>query len=206
MPPKAKPQLICSAAASAAHLDHGVAHRRAHRGGGVVPVRRGEPSPDTGSSAEHQPPLRPLAPNPATCASTTSDASDGSASQQVVRGPQPGEPGADDRDVGLGVAVERVRRGSAASSWSNQSERGARQRRAHASVSTPRRICSISSNSAWPQISGGASWMTGSPRSSARQYRPASNRALDRKPRSRRSDSSSLKVSLVALSLTSSMP
>jgi hypothetical protein len=41
--------------------------------------------------------------------------------------------------------------------------------RAQASVSTLRRICSISSNSAWPQISGGASWMTGSPRSSARQ-------------------------------------
>ena len=35
--------------------------------------------------------------------------------------------------------------------------------------STWRRICSISSNSAWPQISGGATWTTGSPRSSARQ-------------------------------------
>ena len=58
----------------------------------------------------------------------------------------------------------------------------------------------------WPTISGGASWMTGSPRSSARQYRPASNSALDRKPRSSRSDSSSSNVSLVALSLTSSMP
>ena len=44
-----------------------------------------------------------------------------------------------------------------------------RQSRDHASVSTERRICSISSNCDWPQISGGASWMTGSPRSSARQ-------------------------------------
>ena len=43
------------------------------------------------------------------------------------------------------------------------------QIRDQASVSTERRICSISSKWAWPQISGGASWTTGSPRSSARQ-------------------------------------
>ena len=43
------------------------------------------------------------------------------------------------------------------------------QIRAQASVRTCGRICSISSNSAWPQISGGATWTTGSPRSSARQ-------------------------------------
>jgi len=30
------------------------------------------------------------------------------------------------------------------------------------------------SNSAWPLISGGASWTTGSPLSSTRQYSPAS--------------------------------
>ena len=35
--------------------------------------------------------------------------------------------------------------------------------------STTRRICSISSKWDWSQISGGASWTTGSPRSSARQ-------------------------------------
>ena len=40
--------------------------------------------------------------------------------------------------------------------------------------------------------------MTGSPRSSARQYRPASNSALDRYPRSSRSASSPLNVSFVA--------
>ena len=44
-----------------------------------------------------------------------------------------------------------------------------RHSRFHASVSTERRIDSISSNSFWPQISGGASCTTGSPRSSARQ-------------------------------------
>jgi hypothetical protein len=48
------------------------------------------------------------------------------------------------------------------------------------SVSTERRICSIWPNSGWPIVSGGASWITGSPRSSARQYRPASNRAVER--------------------------
>ena len=42
---------------------------------------------------------------------------------------------------------------------------------------------SMASNSVWPLISGGASWTTGSPRSSARQYRPASNSAGVRKPR-----------------------
>jgi hypothetical protein len=81
-----------------------------------------------------------------------------------------------------------------------------RQIRAHASVSTARRICSISLKCSWPQISGGDSWITGSPRSSARQTSPASNRACDRKPRSSRSDSSSVNVSRVALSRTSSMP
>ena len=44
-----------------------------------------------------------------------------------------------------------------------------RQINAQARVSTSRRIDSIASNSGCPQISGGASWMTGSPRSSARQ-------------------------------------
>src|SRR5258707_219797 len=71
-----------------------------------------------------------------------------------------------------------------------------------ASVSTLRRICSISSKCSWVQVSGGESWITGSPRSSARQISPASNSACDRKPRSRRSDSSSSNVSRVVLSLT----
>src|SRR5207253_8646182 len=83
---------------------------------------------------------------------------------------------------------------------------GSGQSRSVARDSTSRSFCSISSKCCWSQISGGASWTTGSPRSSARQYSPASNSALDRNPRSSRSDSSSSKVSLVALSLTSSMP
>ena len=75
-----------------------------------------------------------------------------------------------------------------------------------APVSTERSRCSMSSNSGWPMVSGGASWTTGSPRSSARQYRPASKSALDRKPRSIDSDSASVKVYRVTLSLTSSIP
>ena len=43
------------------------------------------------------------------------------------------------------------------------------QRSEPALSSTTRRICSISSKCSWSQISGGESWMTGSPRSSARQ-------------------------------------
>jgi hypothetical protein len=62
------------------------------------------------------------------------------------------------------------------------------------------------SNSSGPQVSGGASCTTGSPRSSARQISPASYRAPDRKPRNSRSASSSSKVSLVSLSLTNSIP
>jgi hypothetical protein len=63
----------------------------------------------------------------------------------------------------------------AASPWVGQDRvppfphRGARQMCDQASARTARRICSISSNSDCPQISGGASWTTGSPRSSARQ-------------------------------------
>ena len=48
--------------------------------------------------------------------------------------------------------------------------------RSPASASTSPRIPTISSNSAWPATSGGEIWITGSPRSSARQIRPRSNR------------------------------
>ena len=62
---------------------------------------------DVGNSAEHQPPLRPEAPNPATSASSTTIRSAGSACDEVVRRPEPGVAGADDRDVRLDVTVER---------------------------------------------------------------------------------------------------
>ena len=52
--------------------------------------------------------------------------------------------------------------------------------RLHASDSTVRNVVSIWSNCSGPHIRGGASWMTGSPRSSARQISPDSNSAPDR--------------------------
>ncbi|COX52467.1 Uncharacterised protein [Mycobacterium tuberculosis] len=73
------------------------------------------------------------------------------------------------------------------------------------SVSTLRSMVSMVSNSGCPLISGGATWTTGSPRSSVRQYSPASKSAADTWPSSR-ARSSSVKVCLVAWSLTSSMP
>ena len=109
------------------------------------------------------------------------------------------------------VSPSRAARGSRASapSESCQNDRPVSSRSEprprlgqHASAGCPR----SRRTRARPMVSGGASCTTGSPRSSARQYSPASNSAFDRKPRSSRSDSSSLKVVSVALSLTSSMP
>lgn len=54
------------------------------------------------------------------------------------------------------------------------------QIRRHASVRTSCNVSTMKSISVWPQMSGGESWMTGSPRSSARQISPASNSAPDR--------------------------
>ena len=47
----------------------------------------------------------------------------------------------------------------------------------------------MKSISALPQMSGGATWTTGSPRSSERQISPRRNSSGDTKPRSRRSAS-----------------
>ena len=72
-------------------------------------------------------------------------------------------------------------------------------------MSTGRSTLSISSNCSVSQISGGASWITGSPRSSARQISPRRKSSPERKPRRSHSDSSSVKPSLVSWSLTSSI-
>ena len=60
---------------------------------------------------------------------------------------------------------------------------------------------SISANCSGPAISGGESWITGSPRSSARQISPRRYSSPDRKPRSSVSDSSSVNVLLGVLVL-----
>ena len=64
----------------------------------------------------------------------------------------------------------------------------------------------MKSISAFSQMSGGATWTTGSPRSSERQMSPRRNSSGDTKPRSSRSASSRSNVARVAWSRTSSMP
>ena len=70
--------------------------------------RSGEPA----SSPRTHPPLRPEAPKPAISASSTTTSSDRIGSLQFVRGPQPGESGADDAHVGIPRALERGPRGA----------------------------------------------------------------------------------------------
>jgi hypothetical protein len=78
----------------------------------VAGSRRASMSGETGHNADTQPPLRPLAPKPTWSASSTSTSSEGSATQQVVRRPQPGEATADDDHLdgenGRSDAVARV--------------------------------------------------------------------------------------------------
>ena len=59
------------------------------------------------------------------------------------------------------------------------------------------------SNSSGPATSDGDSWITGSPRSSARQMSPSSSSRFERKPRMSHSHSSSVKS---APFLVSSIP
>ncbi len=68
-------------------------------------------------------------------------------------------------NLAIARAVSGRRRGGIRRRWASR----CRQMRFDASASTPRSFCSISANSAGPMVSGGASWITGSPRSSARQ-------------------------------------
>ena len=76
-----------------------------------------------------------------------------------------------------------------------------RRRCATASSRTGRRMPSISSKCSGWAMSGGESWMTGSPRSSARQIRPRRNSSPERNSRSSHSDSSSSKRLLRVLVL-----
>src|SRR5438045_3125294 len=76
--------------------------------------------------------------------------------------------------------------------------------RPHASASTSPRMDTIRSNSSCPAIRAGEICTTGSPRSSARQIGPRSNRRGERKSRRSVSHSASVKLARVSLSLTSS--
>src|SRR6202035_788461 len=102
---------------------------------------------------------------------------------QGVGGPQPGETRPDDADVDLCVRIEwRSVRKRLGNGIPPEGEvliaHGPFLRRVyirrHASVSTSRRVETMNSISVGPQMSGGESCTTGSPRSSARQMSPAS--------------------------------
>ena len=100
---------------------------------------------------------------------------------QVVGRPQPGEPAPDHGHVHVEVAGQRgpdVDRAGQPVPPQREVPVALARRRAqicfHASVRTERRMEVITSNSSSPQVSGGASCTTGSPRSSARQMSPAS--------------------------------
>ena len=111
VPPLAQWQSMPSAAATRPTSSTRVLHRPVHGDR----RRPGRPSwsslaSDAGNSAEHQPPLRPDAPNPAISRSQTAIRRPGLGAREVVGRPQAGEPGAGDGHVHLGVAWQRVGR------------------------------------------------------------------------------------------------
>ena len=110
------------------HLVDGArASRRAGRGRRARPTRAGRPAArGTGNSAEHQPPLRPEAPKPGGLRLEHDDAEARVVAEQVVRGPQPGEPGADDGDVAGASPGQRRPGGSSSPAVSRHSEDGQR--------------------------------------------------------------------------------
>ena len=123
--------------------------------------------------------------------SRTTIRSAGVGAQPRMGRPQSGEPGADDGHVD--VEVPRQRRPGAMSPSGVPPQRQSapvagvrRHPRPLASdpaprlANTSRSTWVMKSISAGSQISGGESWTTGSPRSSARQIRPASKRAPER--------------------------
>ena len=79
------------------------------------------------------------------------------------------EPGIQDRVRRVAIRDGLVRQPLHSGAGRRSGGRQVAHSRLPASVRTVRRICSISSKCDWSQIRGGESWMTGSPRSSARQ-------------------------------------
>ena len=151
------------------------------------PCRRASAASDVANSAEHQPPLRPDAPKPATSRSTTAMRRDGSASASECAVHRPVKPAPTMHTSTCRSWVRAGRGGSGAGTASHHSEsrwypEAAPRRyiRRHASERTSRSVDAMKSISSCPQISGGDSWTTGSPRSSARQISPASKSAPER--------------------------
>src|SRR5205823_5770793 len=118
------------------------------------------------------------------------------------RGPEPCIAAADDRNVDVELGLERRLRLGLRRLLKPPGRQCSI--RSQASSSTSPRILTSSSNSASPATSGGEIWITGSPRSSARQISPRSKSPGERNSRSSRSPSTSENVSRVSLFLTSS--
>ena len=184
VPPFAKSQWIPSRCGHRTDLVDRGDHRPPHLERGLQPVRLFEGGRRTREQRTAPPAVTTGCAEAGDLFLEHDDSQGRRSAQEIVRGPQAGEPAADDRNPGRRVAAQRRSR----SEVIRHGVVPERQRpvllysRDHASVSTARRMPSISSNSAGPIVSGGASCTTGSPRSSARQYRPASKSALERNP------------------------
>ncbi len=74
------------------------------------PLIRASLASEAGNSAEHQPPFRPDAPIPGDLPLAHHDPDRRVAPGQVIRGPQAGEAGPDDRHVGVEISGQRIAR------------------------------------------------------------------------------------------------
>ena len=148
VPPLAKSQSMPSAAATRRPRSTVSLHGPAHgaRGRPVAPGQRGVRG---GEQRRAPAAVAPGGPEAGHLRLDDGDAQGRVGLEQVVRGPQPGETRADDADVDLGVAGERRRSGSGSALVAPERDLpGTAHSRAHASVSTSRRMPMISSNSA----------------------------------------------------------
>src|ERR1700722_18003318 len=173
---------------SADHID-GVLHGPAHGAHGRDAVGPGQRGIRGGEQSRAPAAVTPRSPEAGHLLLDDGDAQGRIDLGQRVGGPQPGEPGPDDADVDLCVRTEwRSDRKWLGNGIPPEGEVLIAHRpflrrvyiRRHASVSTSRKVETMNSISAGPQMSGGDSCTTGSPRSSARQMSPASNRAPER--------------------------
>ena len=191
-----------------AHFVHAGLHGPAHGSGGVGAVVASDAGVGGREQGGTPSPVAPRGPKPRHLLLQHGDAGARGRLQDVVRRPQSRKTGAYhghvDVDVGperrpgvdgTGQAVPPQGQGPEAllsgpaelpgaelpgAELVGAERPGAAQIRCQASDRTRRRTSTIKSISAWPQMRGGDSCTTGSPRSSARQMRPASNRAPDR--------------------------
>jgi hypothetical protein len=105
-PAVGEPALDVLGARDTAHLHHGVAHRRAERQGGVPAVAACQRLGRLGEPRRAPPAVAPGRAETGDLLLDDQHVERGVGLVQVVGGPQTGEPGADDDDVGGGVAVQ----------------------------------------------------------------------------------------------------